>query len=212
MPTFVGPSITTASGNPAFRIYEIDPDTFEVMDFTEFVADLRDPTFDDGPTWKPYYSAREEYAPLFEGGWPEDRPLDAQFWHKVVDALYQDDEAFHLYQSRVMRYTDGRHHKAYCRTEKCKKEWLCQARKSVSTNPCKPVKAGLNIDSTGRRRSGDVWSSDPVFLEHVEGDDDEVEHTHVDAGLILRQTMNAAVAGQVSELVFILLSLWTWSN
>jgi sphingomyelin phosphodiesterase len=204
--SFIGPSITTASGNPAFRVYDIDPDTFQVMDFTEFIADVQDPAFDEGPEWKPFYSAREEYTGLLDGGWPEDEPLDARFWHLVVDAFDRDPEALRRYQRRMLRYTDDREHKGLCHSDRCRKAVVCQLRKSVSADPCKPMKAGLNIDASGRRQQGVPWAAEEgVYMEEagVEGDDEgdeeeEVHHTHVDAGLILRDTARAALSGKVS--------------
>jgi hypothetical protein len=208
--SFVGPSITTASGNPAFRVYDIDPDTFQVMDFTEFIADLEDPAFEEGNAWKPFYSAREEFTPLLDQGWPEHEPLDARFWHLVVDAFERDPQALRRYQRRVFRYLDDRDHKGLCRSDQCRKALVCQLRKSVSANPCRPVRAGLNIDASGRRQQGIPWNGEEVYVERVEGDDavheeeeeeeeEEVHHSHVDAGGILRDTARAALSGNVSS-------------
>lgn len=37
---FIGGSLTPKSGNPVFRIYDVDPDTYEVMDFRTYTSEF----------------------------------------------------------------------------------------------------------------------------------------------------------------------------
>ena len=37
---YISGALTPTSGNPVFRVYDIDPDTYEVMDFVPYYGDL----------------------------------------------------------------------------------------------------------------------------------------------------------------------------
>ena len=41
---FIGGSLTPKSGNPVFRIYDVDPDTYEVMDFRTYTSEFIEPS------------------------------------------------------------------------------------------------------------------------------------------------------------------------
>lgn len=111
---FIGGALTPKSGNPVFRIYDVDPDTYEVMNFrtytSEFVVpqpqrDLRrgkrliscfpanvdGPEFQRDPLWIEYYSARESYAGNPTLSWPESAPLNATFWHLVTESFERNE-------------------------------------------------------------------------------------------------------------------------
>lgn len=97
-------------GNPVFRVYDIDPDTYEVMDFTPFYGTLLTsphltpylltepplkanrslPSFQIEPKWKPYYSARESYGSMVNPPLEFNQSLDAKFWHRVTDKFQED--------------------------------------------------------------------------------------------------------------------------
>ncbi|KAG6824753.1 hypothetical protein H0H93_001577, partial [Arthromyces matolae] len=57
---WIAPSLTPrvfmSDGNPAFKTYDIDPDTYEVMDAHVYYADVSSSSFQTSPTWAPYYS------------------------------------------------------------------------------------------------------------------------------------------------------------
>ncbi len=110
---FIGPSVTPGNNvNPSFRIYDVDPASWEVMDVHQYYAQLADfkalpSTTDHGPVWRKLYSARETYgnfsaslrngsyaAPVqlaqsgdSSGIWPERAPLNASFWAAVTDEM-----------------------------------------------------------------------------------------------------------------------------
>lgn len=104
--SFVGGAMTPTSGNPGtrktsspdapeglkrllvravFRVYDVDPDSFEVMDHKSYIANYSAPSFQVEPEWFLYYSAREAYGPLV--GLQDGEALDARFWHKVTEVF-----------------------------------------------------------------------------------------------------------------------------
>ncbi|CAB3404967.1 unnamed protein product [Caenorhabditis bovis] len=60
---FAAPSVTTFEfQNPAYRIYEVDPDdSFKIVDYTSYFADLDAANLETPPKWEKLYSAREAY-------------------------------------------------------------------------------------------------------------------------------------------------------
>ncbi|GAW18908.1 hypothetical protein ANO14919_083910 [Xylariales sp. No.14919] len=114
--SYIGPSMTPTSGHPAFRVYDVDPVTFGVLDITTYIANVSDPAFQgaDGPVWTRYYSAREAYgglvdqplAPLGAGGDDRDegiRELDPAFWHEVTDVFQENLAVFEKFITRKRR-------------------------------------------------------------------------------------------------------------
>ncbi|KAI8964894.1 sphingomyelin phosphodiesterase [Daldinia sp. FL1419] len=68
--SYIAPSLTPTSGNPAFRVYTVDPITFGILDVTTYIANTSDPSFSSpaGPRWSKYYSASSSYGPLLQIG------------------------------------------------------------------------------------------------------------------------------------------------
>ncbi|KAJ7500301.1 sphingomyelin phosphodiesterase [Mycena galericulata] len=97
----IGPALTPTSGNPAFKVYEIDPDTFEVMDSSVFFTNISDPTFQITPTWGLYYSARQIYGPLV--GLSPNAPLSPAFWHNLTEVFAANDTAFQMFNTFISR-------------------------------------------------------------------------------------------------------------
>lgn len=70
--------------NPSWRYYEVEEETFNVINSYNYYTNLND-TFTNGgdePKWNFEYSARETYDK--KKTWPTDAPLNATFWHKYV--------------------------------------------------------------------------------------------------------------------------------
>lgn len=118
---YISGALTPTSGNPVFRVYDIDPDTYEVMDFVPYygplasltssphlhavqvpltacsppalwpAANKTDPQFQVDPIWKPYYSARESYNSYLEPPHPADASLNATFWHRVTEVFERNE-------------------------------------------------------------------------------------------------------------------------
>jgi len=127
---FICPALTPTSGNPAFKVYDIDPDTFEVMDSKVFTTNVSDPSFHVEPKWELYYSARESYG-SFVGGLQATDSLNASFWHKVTEVFEADDSVFQLYNTRISRGGAV----SPC-TGDCKTVTICDQRAARSQNNC----------------------------------------------------------------------------
>ena len=101
------PSVTPLTNmNPGIRVVEIDPETYEMMDYHQYYTPLQDvqnaTETDHGLVWYKLYSARATYsnfsaaqaagtyaAPvaLDDGQWPASAPLNASFWASVADEV-----------------------------------------------------------------------------------------------------------------------------
>ncbi|CAA7268234.1 unnamed protein product [Cyclocybe aegerita] len=141
---WMAPSLTPRDANPSFRVYDVDPDTYEVMDSRTFVSDLADPDFQTFPVWKQEYSARETYGPAI-GGWPATQSLNPSFWHRVTDAFVSNDALFQTFNAFKTRGVNV----SPC-TGACKTNTVCNLRALRAENGCHPITPGLNF-----RRDGD---------------------------------------------------------
>ena len=108
-------------GNPVFRVYDVDPDTYEIMDFTPYfsasgpsalfffaelaltrkAANRSEPSFDIEPVWQPYYSARESYGALVPTPLAPEASLDGPFWHRVTEVMQRDECAFPFFSAHL---------------------------------------------------------------------------------------------------------------
>ena len=82
--------ISSAGGNPVFRVYDVDPDSYEVMDFTTYYTNVSLPSFGVEPVWEPYYSARS-YGALLDPPLRDDESLSPGFWHRVTELMETDE-------------------------------------------------------------------------------------------------------------------------
>lgn len=123
--------MTPLSGMPAFRIYTVDPDTLGILDVDTYAADMADPEFQNGPTWKKSYSAKETFGALLETPISADAELTPAFWHNITVALERDPAAFQAYWSRRTRGWNV----PEC-DEACRKAELCQLRAARSQDNC----------------------------------------------------------------------------
>lgn len=143
--SYVAPALTPESGNPAFRVYEVDPDTYSILDFVDINADMSDPTYQQKPTWRPYYSAREAYGGLlFDRPLGASEPLSPAFWHRVTEAFEDDQSAF----VDFMRRRSGGAFRPKCRTSWCKRRWIEQMRAARSE---------YNGDALRRKKLPRAW-------------------------------------------------------
>jgi len=95
---WIAPSITPYTDmNPAWRYYEVDTNTFEIMDAVTVFADIESGfghSWSTAPDleWEVLYSTREKYGR--ELAWPESEPLNGKFWHRAAkELLYNTDFA-----------------------------------------------------------------------------------------------------------------------
>ncbi|KAF9449018.1 sphingomyelin phosphodiesterase [Macrolepiota fuliginosa MF-IS2] len=138
---YIAPSLTPRDGNPAFKIYDVDPDTYEIMDSRAFISNLTDPIFQTNPQWEQYYSARQVYSPAIPGGWPANASLSAVFWHKVTEAFEKDDALFQKFLELKTRGFDME----VCAPGDCKTNAICALRGGRSEDNCHVAQAGLNL-------------------------------------------------------------------
>ncbi|KAJ6517990.1 sphingomyelin phosphodiesterase [Mycena vitilis] len=155
----IGPALTPTSGNPAFKFYDIDPDTFEVMDASVFFTNISDPTFQVRPKWALFYSARETYGPLV--GLSAKEPLSPAFWHNLTEVFTANDTAFQIFNTLMSR--DGA--VTACDAD-CANTTICDMRAFRSENNCDTPAGGFSL----RKRANMVHESDEcegMGLSHI---------------------------------------------
>lgn len=142
MVSYIAPALTPTSGNPTFRVYDVDPVTFGVLDFTVYYANISAPGYQDGPAWQKLYSAKEAYGGALGGGGVADgaAELTPAFWHNVT-ALFEDDDA--VFQAYYARKTRG-YGAATCAGD-CKTAEICQLRAAQAQYNCVAVTPGINL-------------------------------------------------------------------
>ncbi|KAG7095386.1 hypothetical protein E1B28_006142 [Marasmius oreades] len=153
---WIGPALTPRSGNPAFKVYDVDPDTYEILDAKVYSADVDDPEFQTTPNWRLLYSARTTYGQLLPSLIGAADPLGPSFWHQVTEGFERDDEAFRTYQRFKTRIGAGE-----CvddsmgdnsRYQACKKVAICSLRAARSQDNCVIPTPGLHLS----RRDAEV--------------------------------------------------------
>ena len=138
---WIMPSMTPTSGMPAFRVYNVDPVTFAVLDSTTYIADMTNPAFQTtGPVWTKYYSAAEAYGPITTPPLAAGAEMGAAFWHNVTVALEGSQALFNDYYARKTRGWDV----GSC-TGACVTAEICQMRAGRSENNCGVPVPGLHI-------------------------------------------------------------------
>lgn len=93
--TYIAPALTPTSGNPTFRVYSVDSDTYAVLDYTIYFANMTDGHFQTRPVWQEYYSAKEAYGPLLSP--PQINPaveMKPSWWHQVTEVFMNNDAVF----------------------------------------------------------------------------------------------------------------------
>lgn len=131
--SYVGPSLTPMSGMPSFRVYDVDPVTFAVLDATTYSADMTSPTYQtQGPLWEKYYSAKETYGPLTNPPLIDDTAeLTASFWHNITEVFEKNQTAFDGYMLRLSRGWV----QPEC-TGECRSSQICMLRAARSQDGC----------------------------------------------------------------------------
>ncbi|KAJ7675216.1 sphingomyelin phosphodiesterase [Mycena rosella] len=156
----IGPALTPTSGNPAFKVYEIDPDTFEVMDASVMFTNISDPNFQIKPTWGLFYSARELYGPLV--GLSPTEPLSPAFWHNLTEVFATNDTAFQMWNAFQSR--DGA--VIACDAD-CANTTICDMRAFRSENNCDTPSAGFALRKRAGEASHDSDECEGAGLSHI---------------------------------------------
>ncbi|KAJ3901432.1 Metallo-dependent phosphatase-like protein [Lentinula edodes] len=177
---WVAPALTPRSGNPAFKVYDVDPDTYEIMDAKTYSTDVSHPEYQIDPVWKMVYSTRDLYGPLIAGGLDSSDSLSPSFWHQVTELLETDNQAFRMFQHLKRRAGRGD-----CSSDddsnedfvECRRRSICQLRAQRSENNCVDVRRGW------------IWKGKPPVDVKLTTLERECEG--VGAGSILRQMVHA---------------------
>ena len=144
-------------------MYDVDPDTYEIMDAKVYRADLNDPNFQTSPNWALSYSARETYGAMLSEPWPATSPLDAKFWHRVTEVFDTNRAAFDVYQG--LRKGPGSDVEPItCADDECWKNTVCQLRAMNAQYACLKSTPGLNV----RRR--DENGTDTISPVHSDSE------------------------------------------
>ncbi|KAL8945853.1 MAG: hypothetical protein Q9183_007994 [Haloplaca sp. 2 TL-2023] len=124
---WIGPSITPLTNlNSGFRMYEVDTGNFDIYDAYTYYANVStfqtlDPEV-SGPTYEFEYSTRETY----DIGWPADAPLNATYWHRVTEAMEEDDgELVKTFNKLQGKSSDK---SVECTSEACREAKVCYMR------------------------------------------------------------------------------------
>ncbi|KAK4335393.1 sphingomyelin phosphodiesterase [Rhodotorula toruloides] len=135
-------SVTPRSGDPVFRVYDISKTTYEVLDFTVYHADMFAPGYQQGPSWKPFYSARD-YNQFLDPPFPPNAALNATYWSLVTDALEQNDSAWDAFEKYDAHGAWGRGCNG---NAACRKEQLCILRAMRSEDSCEVIRPGFALN------------------------------------------------------------------
>ena len=147
--SYICPSLTPTNGMPAFRVYDVDPDTFSVLDATTYIADMTNPDFQTtGPVWTKYYSAKDVYGPAVSPPVTDaSAELTPGFWHQVTELFESDDAAFQAYYGRKSRGWNV----AAC-TGDCKTDEICQLRAGRTENDCYVPSPGFHFNKRSENK------------------------------------------------------------
>jgi sphingomyelin phosphodiesterase len=140
---YVAPSMTPTSGPPSFRVYEIDPVTFGVLDFTQYIADISDSA---EPKWVPYYSAKKDYGSRLDVPVEEDMELTPAFWHNVTVGMEKDPSLFQDFWARRTRGFEV----PRCEGDCVSKE-ICALRGADAQYSCVEATPGFSFEKRGER-------------------------------------------------------------
>jgi sphingomyelin phosphodiesterase len=172
--SYIAPALTPTSGNPTFRVYSVDPETFGVLDYTVYYANMSLPNYQTvGPVWEKYYSVKETYGGLLDPPYtsPEAELVPA-FWHNLTEVFEIDDVVFQEYYARKQRG----YNPVLCEGT-CKVEEICQMRSSQSQYACFPedspvsVKRRNSVRDHGHRDGGKCPGSQVLAIFRAMGKD-----------------------------------------
>ncbi|KAJ3788487.1 Metallo-dependent phosphatase-like protein [Lentinula aff. detonsa] len=178
---FIAPALTPRSGNPAFKVYDVDPDTYEIIDSKTYSTDLSHPEYQVDPVWKMTYSARDLYGSSIPGGLDPSASLSPSFWHQVTELFETDNKAFRTFQ-HLKRRTGGGGCSSHDDDDEafieCKRRSICQLRAQRSENNCADVRRGwfwegnepVDVESSISESECEGVGIGSIFKQMVRGD------------------------------------------
>ncbi|KAG7827477.1 hypothetical protein KL920_004731 [Ogataea angusta] len=148
---YLAPSITTFTDlNTGYRVYKVDPNTYEVVDSLTYYADIAATDNSTPPKWQLEYSAREYYP-----SWPATSPLNATFWERVLQVLETNNTAFELYSKYMSKSSSA---SEVCTTNGCKEQYIEQIKSGNTRNkyyaPLIDLDADANLTDIATAVSG----------------------------------------------------------
>jgi sphingomyelin phosphodiesterase len=181
---YVAPSMTPTSGSPSFRVYEVDPVTFGITDFTQYIANISDPSYQIKPKWKPYYSAKQAYGSKLSP--PVQDPsaeMTPAFWHNVTIVMEQDVSVFQAFWARRTRGNNVTSCTGNCMTNE-----ICALRGADAQYNCATPTVGFSF------RKRDVTSEPSLQEEKF-----RPECNHAGMGPLLAKIVHQAVLEKEKE-------------
>ena len=174
--SYIAPSMTPTSGSPSFRLYSVDPETFSVLDYTQYYANITSPTYQTGPTWEKLYSAKEQYGSLLTP--PVTDPtveMTPAFWHNVTELFVANDTVFQEYYG-----LQSRNFNTSACTGDCKNTTICGLRAAQSQFNCAVPVPGIHF---GKRDGVGGVVPDHSAREECEG----TRVTHIFKAMVRNQ-------------------------
>jgi len=147
---WLAPSLTPSSHlNSGFRMYEVDAETYDVLDAHTWYSDVSSyPSLDSqtehGPTYIYEYSSRDVYGKNIS--WSNSAPLNATWWHKVTQQMEASPalvQTFTTYQGKGSVQTPP------CLSEECVAAKICYMRSgsaSIAKQNCIPGYGSVQLD------------------------------------------------------------------
>lgn len=138
---YITPSLTPTSGPPSFRIYDIDPVTFGVVDYTVYISNTSAAGFQENPKWEEYYSAKDAYGALLSPPYTEPTAeLTPAFWHNVTVLMENDETVFRDWWQRTKRGFNV----SEC-TGDCVGKEICKLRAADAQFNCVEATPGIHV-------------------------------------------------------------------
>lgn len=149
---YITSSLAPTSGPASFRVYDVDPETFGVLDYTMYIANISSPGAQDadGPAWVPYYSAKAAYGSALSP--PVTDPaaeLTPAFWHNVTEAMQRDESVFQAWWERRTRG-----YKVPECSGECVDKEICGIRGADAQFSCVETEPGISITKRETEEDG----------------------------------------------------------
>ncbi|KAK6532145.1 hypothetical protein TWF694_003305 [Orbilia ellipsospora] len=132
--SYITSCVTPRNSNPVFRVYSIDPSTYQVLDYDDYYTSVAEIPYGstNQPEWKKLYNAREAFGSIVSPPLPPSAPLSAAFWHNVTVAFENNDGAFQAWFDRkIADFSTAE----TCDAD-CKAKEICQMRASATQLTC----------------------------------------------------------------------------
>ncbi|KAF3092583.1 hypothetical protein TWF569_009018 [Orbilia oligospora] len=160
--SYVTSCVTPRNANPVFRVYTIDPSTYQVLDYDHYYTSIADIPYGSTkkPQWKKLYNAKATLGPLVSPPLSANAPLTPAFWHNLTVAFEKNDNAFQAWFDRKIadfKTTED------CDAD-CKAKEICQMRASSAELTCYKPK----ITSLKKKNKRDTFEDYMVDLPDIE--------------------------------------------